>query len=515
VGAGVLAHRASAQDSTPSAPIEPAGQVTQDRVTQALDHIPAIAQELLDRSGVPGLAVAVIYNDEVVFTGGFGVREVGTGAPVDANTVFQLASVSKSVAATVVSAIVGDGTVSWSSRMADLDPAFALHDGYPTREVTLTDLFTHRSGLPDHAGDLLEDLGFGQDEIIHRLRYLEPEASFRTKHIYTNFGLTAAAVAVAKVAGSSWEDLSRDRLYGPLGMTHTSSRFADYMAEANRAVPHVKDGDNWIVTPTQRDPDAQTPAGGVSSTATDLAQWVRLQLGLGTYDGEELIPAEALAPMQVPQSTSHVPVAPATERAGFYGLGMNVSYDEFGQVHWSHSGAFALGAGTAFFMMPGAGFGVLALSNGMPVGVPEAFCLSVQDLVQRGEISGDWLERVTPTFTELLKVPYDKGIDWNTPPVNASAALPFDAYIGTYGNDYYGEIEVALDGDALVLMIGPDRAKYPLTHYDRDSFSWQPPGENATVRSGLTFNMSVSGRATDIWDYYLAAGGPGGLPRID
>src|SRR3954464_11688314 len=188
------------------------------------------------------MSVAVVLGGTVTFDDGLVVREIGKDAPIDSSTVFQLASVSKSLAATVVSSVVGDGSVAWESRMADIAPGFALHDAWPTQNVSLADLFSHRSGLLDHAGDLLEDLGFNRAEILHRLRYLEPEYSFREGYAYTNFGLTAAAVALAEAVGTSWEDLSAERLYQPLGMTHTSSRVADYLAEPNRAIPHVKQG---------------------------------------------------------------------------------------------------------------------------------------------------------------------------------------------------------------------------------------------------------------------------------
>jgi len=240
---------ALAQEASPPADEPPAadvtGGVTAERARLAVERLPALAETILQQSGVPGMAVAVVFDDALTYSGGFGVRELGKERAIDADTVFQLASVSKSLAATVVSSVVGDGVVAWQSRMADLAPGFALHDAWPTQNVSLADLFAHRSGLLDHAGDLLEDLGFDREEVLHRLRYLEPAYSFREGYEYTNFGLTAAAVAVAQVVGMSWEELSAERLYDPLGMTHTSSRFADYMAEPNRAIPHVKDGDSW------------------------------------------------------------------------------------------------------------------------------------------------------------------------------------------------------------------------------------------------------------------------------
>ncbi|CAA9551304.1 MAG: Beta-lactamase class C-like and penicillin binding proteins (PBPs) superfamily / DUF3471 domain [uncultured Thermomicrobiales bacterium] len=480
-----------------------------------VDRLPALAQEILARTGVPGMAVAVVFHDAVTFVGGFGVRELGGNEQVDGDTVFQLASLSKPLASTVVSAVVGDGALGWNSRLADVDSGFALHDSWPTQDVTLADLFAHRSGLHEHAGDLLEDLGFGRDEILHRLRFLAPEYSFRSGYRYTNFGLTAAAVAAAGVAGMSWEDLSEDRLYRPLGMTRTSSRFADYLARDNLAVPHVRVDGAWTVTPEQRDPDAQSPAGGVSSSASDLARWARLQLGQGMFDGQQLIPAEALAPTHVPQAVNHVPADPATERAGFYGLGIGVGYDEFGAVRWSHSGAFSLGAATAVYLLPGSGFGVLALTNGYPIGAPEALCLTVLDLAQHGEVARDWLATVTPGFATFQEPQYGTGTAWDSQPASATPALAADAYVGTYRNDYYGDAEIIHADDGLALCLGPNAREFPLAHYDRDTFSWQPPGENASVRSGLAFTVGAAGAAVGFDDEYLASGGAGTLTRAE
>jgi CubicO group peptidase (beta-lactamase class C family) len=509
----VLAQEASPPADEPPAD-EPPGSVTAERAALAVERIPSLAETILQQSGVPGMSVAVVFDDALIFSGGFGVREIGQDAPIDADTVFQLASVSKSLAATVVSSVVGDGTIAWHSRMQDIDPGFALHDAWPTQNVSVADLFAHRSGLLDHAGDLLEDLGFDRDEVLHRLRYLEPEYSFREGYAYTNFGLTAAAVAVAEAVGMTWEDLSQERLYDPLGMTHTSSRFADYMAESNRAIPHVKDGDTWVVTPMQRDPDAQSPAGGVSSNARELAQWMRLQLGQGRFEGQQLIPAAALAPMHLPQAVSNVPADPATQRAGFYGLDINVSYTDFGAVQWSHSGAFASGAATAFFLLPGSGFGVLALTNGFPVGAPEALCLSVLDLATTGTVTRDWLAAAAQRMAAAMdEDTYGTGTNWETPPADATSAAADATYVGTYHNDYYGDVEIARGAEGLMLRIGPKPLEFPLTHFDRDTFSWQPEGENAAGRSGLSFLIDADERAFAFRDEYLAVDDAGVLLR--
>src|SRR5690606_20305514 len=216
---------ATAQDATPAATPVTDGPDAAWRVAAAVDQIPALAQGYIDRTGLPGVGVGVVFQDQVIFAGGFGEREVGTGNTVDAETVFQLASVSKPLSSTVIASIVGDGEVSWDTRMVDIDPSFALSDPWVTANVTIADLFSHRSGLADHAGDLLEDLGGNREEILHRLRYLEPEYPFRAGYAYTNFGLTAAAVAAAGAVGQSFEDLADDVLFGPLGMNDSSFRF--------------------------------------------------------------------------------------------------------------------------------------------------------------------------------------------------------------------------------------------------------------------------------------------------
>ncbi|MBV9359411.1 MAG: serine hydrolase, partial [Chloroflexi bacterium] len=269
----------------PTVPAAAAQEVTPQRVTAALPELDKLATRAMAETGVPGLAIGVVYKDEVVYLKGFGVREIGKPDPVDADTVFQLASLSKPISSTIVAGVVGDGLASWDDPVVQHDPDFQMADATVTRDVTLRDLFAHRSGLPEFAGDMLEDLGFPRATILARLRYLPTGDRFRADYAYTNFGLTEAAVAAAKAAGRSWEDLAADKLYRPLGMEHTSSRYADFLAAPNRAFGHVSVDGAWVAK-YQRDPDAQSPAGGVSSSARDVAQWLRLQLGGGTFQGK-------------------------------------------------------------------------------------------------------------------------------------------------------------------------------------------------------------------------------------
>lgn len=172
----------------------------------------------LAQSDVPGMAIAVVYQDTVVHLKGYGVRKAGSPDRVDSDTVFQLALVSKPIASTVMAGLVGDGVIQWDDPVVRHNPSFALGDPAATRAVTLRDFFCHRSGLSSHAGDLLEDMGYGREDILYRLRFLPLGNRFRNTYAYTNFGMTEAAVAAARSAGTSWEDLTTTRLFQPACM---------------------------------------------------------------------------------------------------------------------------------------------------------------------------------------------------------------------------------------------------------------------------------------------------------
>lgn len=469
--------------------------LTPERVKSAVEKLPEVVTQAMTESEIPGIAVAVVFRDEVVFAEGFGVREAGKPERVDADTVFQLASVSKPIGATVVAAAVGDGTVSWDSRISDLDPAFAMHDPWVTSEITVRDFYSHRSGLPDHAGDLLEDIGFSRAEILHRLRYQEPDSSFRSHYAYTNFGMTEAAIAVAKAAGKSWEDLSEDRLYRPLGMTSTSSRHADFLTRENRALGHIRQDDRWVHA-VQRDPDAQSPAGGVSSSVNDLTKWMRLQLSGGQWDGKPLIEETALAESHHPHMLTGF--SRITGAPGFYGLGWNVGYDSEGRLHLSHSGAFELGAATAVYLIPSEQLGIVILTNAAPIGVAEAIGMTFLDNALRGESPQDWMNLFGEAFAQMRAAENAQIADYSVRPASPTPPAPLENYTGIYRNDFFGDLEVAKTEDNLILKLGPQKQSHPLEHWDRDAFTYESETETLRGPSGVFFNIGPGGNPASV-----------------
>lgn len=472
---------------------------------RALAALPGDIRRILDESGVPGVAVAVVQGEEVLFAEGFGVRELGTTAAVDEETVFQIASMSKPIGATVVATQVDAGVVDWTTPVPALLPGFSLADPWVTAHATVGDFYAHRTGLPAAAGDELEDLGYDRAYILDHLRY-QPLDPFRSTYHYANFGITTGGEAVARAAGMDWATLSERAIYTPLHMDSTSSRYADFLARENRATLHAKIADGEFAPLYQRMPDAQAPAGGVSSNVVDIAKWLSFVIGDGTVSGAELADPAALLPATSPEIVSVDPGAPDM-RAGYYGFGFNVGTQPSGRVTVSHSGAFILGAGTNFQIVPSLGLGVVALTNAAPVGAAESIVAGFLDRVQFGELTRDWLAAYGPALGHYFEPAGD--LADATAPADPAAPGPLDGYAGVWHNAYYGDALVVVRGDALVVRLGPDAlvpeadaVEWHLTTWDGDVFAFEPSGENAPPgsRSSAAFDPAAGTMTLGYYD---------------
>ncbi|WP_051998748.1 serine hydrolase [Gordonia rhizosphera] len=514
---------APSSSAVASEPANPAAQVAQplpdNAVDNAVGELDGLIDSLMKSTKIPGLAVAVVHGGEAVYAKGFGVAEVGTDREVGPDTVFPLASMSKPIGSTVIARLVTDNVVGWDTPVAENLPGFALSDPWVTSHVTIGDMYAHRSGLPDHAGDKLEDMGYDRAQIIERLRYL-PLDPFRISYAYTNFGLTAAAESAARKAGTDWDALSENMIYGPLGMTHTSSRFADFEAESDRVVGHVEVDGEWVKTPEQRDPDAQAPAGGVSSSVNDVARWMAMVLANGSHNGAQLIDPDALLPAITPQVISSHPSSPEA-RAGNYGYGFNVSVTEGGRTQMSHSGAFLMGAGTSVLFLPSADVAIVALSNASPIGAVDALTGEFADLVQFGEVRHDWRTLYAGAYASISEPSGDLVGDQS--PTNPAPAQPLSDYVGNYRNDVYGPAVVRESDGTLVLGMGPNGVTtHDLTHWDGDTFTFTLRNENAALGSvskvtftgpGMTENGSGARRM--VIEYYDDESSDGVFIRSD
>jgi len=474
-------------DSASSPPAD-AVAIPKGSKERAVQELPGIVQDIMARSRVPGMAVAVVIGGKTVFAQGYGTREAGKDAPVDARTVFQIASISKSLSATVAAIEVSKGTVAWDDPVSRYLPDFKLSNAYVSEHATIGDFFAHRSGLPGTAGDDLEDLGFKRSDVIARLRLL-PLDAFRTSYHYANFSTTIGAEAVAKAAGRPWEGLADDLLFKPLGMQATSYRYGDFETRADRAVLHgYRKG--VFVPQGQRDADQQAPAGGVSSTVVDLAEWLKLLLADGLYQGKPMITPGALLPALSAQAFS-ARAHDLDARAGFYGYGFNVNTELGGRPSMGHSGAFLMGTGTTFKIVPSAGIGIVVLTNGAPVGAAESVAASFVDTALYGKPTRDWFAAYHGAMQGFFEPQAD--LSAQTRPARPAPAKPLRQYAGRYDNAYYGAAEIQEADGALALVLGPKGMRFPLRHWDGDTFAFAPAGEADLVDSlaSIAFEMDA------------------------
>ncbi|WP_426979413.1 serine hydrolase [Pseudarthrobacter sp. O4] len=465
-----------------------------------------LIRDAMERTGLPGIAVAVVYRDEVVYSKGFGVREVGKPEEIGPDTVFQLASVSKPLASTVVAGVVGRQVITWTDGVIDHSKNFALKDDYVTRNASFADLMSHRSGLKTGSGDLLEDLGFDRAYILGHLNQ-EPLDTFRSSYNYSNFGYTEGGQAAADAMKMTWEDLADEILFRKLGMSASSYRHSDYERASDKATLHVPLGNKEWAAKYRRNADSEAPAGGASSSVRDLAQWLRLQLGNGSYEGKPVIDSAALQTTHVPHAVSGPASAPAA-RSRFYGLGWNVSYDDQARVQLGHSGAFNLGAATAVSMLPGEQLAIVALTNGRPQGIPEAITAGFLDTAQHGSPTVDWLAFTAGVFKQIDESENPR-VDYTKVPSNPSPARTNSAYTGTYDNSYFGQLVVLEQGGKLAMRMGPPGSPttFPLTHFDGDTFSFESIGENGNGLAGALFAGASGGSSPSVTlDFYDRTG---------
>ena len=418
---------------------------------------------------VPGLALAVVRNDSVIYARGYGVRENGRPDRVDERTIFAIGSASKAFTSAAIAMLVDEKKVSLDANPSVYLPGFQLWDPYATRELTVRDLLSHRSGLA--RGELAwYGSGFDRDEIVRRVRFLTPSWSFRSQFGYQNIMYITAGQVVAKVSGRPWDDFVRDRIFTPLGMTASTTSVKGVRGQPNVSSPHATVNDTVRVIPW-RDIDNAGPAGSINSNAVDMAQWVRLQLGRGTYGGKTLISPKSADEMHQAQTVIRIDSAaraanPDTHLEA-YGLGWFLE-DYRGRMVVHHGGNVD-GFTALVGMMPESRLGVVILTSQNGSGLPQALLHRVFDH-QLGAPMKDWsgdgfkrLEAARARGREAQKKA-DAGRLADTKP-----SLPLSAYAGSYADSLYGEVVIREDGGKLHLTFGPNWQS-DLEHYHLDSF---------------------------------------------
>lgn len=446
---------------------------------------------------VPGLAIAIVRNDSVIYAKGYGVQAVGGAAPVDDHTLFEIGSSSKAFTATLVAMLVSDGKMKYDEKLADLLPGFRLYDPVANTEVTVRDALTHRAGLS--RGELAWlGAGVSRAEVLHRLSFLKPESPFRSKWSYQNMMYLAAGEAAGKAAGDSWDHLVVQRIFTPLGMAST---YTSVPADSrNIATPHGLIGDS-VYTKPHMDIQDVAPAGAIVSNARDMAQWLRFQLNDGTVGGKRLVSHVALAETHASQilmapgvnPRAGADTAPATTLFSTYGMGWMIE-DYHHQLMWQHGGNTD-GMTTAVGMLPEKKLGVVVLSNMNGAQLPALLMhyifdrqlgLPMQDLSAEA-FARYAVQRKRADSLEAL----------NRRPEHAEPPVPLSAYVGTYADSLYGEATVSMTNGKLELARGTWRG--PLEYWNGGNFRWTILPSAPTPPLFIKFDTAPDGKVTGMY----------------
>lgn len=422
---------------------------------------------------VPGLAIAVVRNDSVVLAKGYGVRTLGRPERVDAGTLFAIGSTTKAFTATLVAMLVDEGKVKWDDPVTNYLADFRMYDPYVTRELTVRDLLTHRSGLA--RGDPLWYLGdLPRDSVLHRLRYFKPAWSFRSHFGYQNIMYVAAGQLAARAAGTSWDDLVRRRILTPLGMTgsNTSTNGLDRLPDV--ATPHAEVDDTVRIVPWHNIDNAG-PAGSINSSVLEMAQWLRFQLAGGKIGGKPLVSAAAFGETHQPQTIIPREALKITaQEAHFVSYGMGwLLHDYRGREIIEHNGGID-GMSALVALLPEENTGLVILSNLEGNNLTYALMYRVFDAYLK-QAPRDWSTTIRKADDEVDARNKQEEKNAEAQRVTGtSPSLPLDKYAGTYVDTLYGEATVRREGSGLVFRYGATMAD--LAHWQYDTFraTWRP-----------------------------------------
>jgi CubicO group peptidase (beta-lactamase class C family) len=445
----------------------------------------AYAARALKEFEVPGLAIAIVKDGKVALTKGYGVRKLGEPAPVDEQTLFGIASNTKAFTAAALAILVEEGKISWDDPVTKHLPGFQMYDPYVTREMTVRDLLTHRSGLGLGAGDLMffPPSTFTREEIVARLRFIKPATSFRSKYAYDNLLYLVAGQVVAAVSGKSWDDFIKERIFAPLGMTASNTSVKDLRPGGNFVSPHQKVEGRLQPVPYMN-LDNTAPAGAINSNVAEMAKWMITQLnegaihpgqnGGGQSGDRRLFSARQSREMwsaQTPIAVGNPPPPLSALKSNFsaYGLGWGLN-DYRGRKIVSHSGGLA-GMVSRVRLVPDLKLGIVVLTNQEAGGAMEAITFHIIDHYLDAPTT-DWIGAFRAVAEQQLAQAREvekRQTAARNP--ESKPSLPLEKYAGRYNDAWYGEATIALEAGKLVLRFGHTPGLVgDLEHWQYDTF---------------------------------------------
>ncbi len=459
-----------------------------EQIKVALQKIRSFVETSMKTWETPGLAVGVVKDGQVILAEGFGKRDVEKNLPVTARTRFILGSTTKAFTTMAMGILVDDGKLDWDTPVVHYIPQFKFMNEYATLHATPRDLATHRTGLPRH--DMVwSDSPFSLQELVENLQYLEPSWDFRAAYQYNNLMYMAAGYLVGQVSGTSWEDVVRERIFRPLGMTDSGCTVPELMSAAEFSFAYSKEKEKLVASPFPRPSDklmyGPRASGSVNTTARDMCKWMLLHLNRGEVGGKQIITRANLLQMHTPQISIPWRSAEKSETMyPSYGLGWMIgSYRDRYRVH--HGGA-TMGFFSYVSLFPHENLGIVVLVN-MGGSLPSIVANYASDVLL-GLDPLDWNKRAQDrTKVAAAGVPQQARVEGTRP------AHKLEDYAGEYNHPAYGLIKIEVAGDKLAASFHGYSA--PLEHWNYETFRI---AESELRGTRLTFQTNARGDVTGL-----------------
>jgi CubicO group peptidase (beta-lactamase class C family) len=495
--------------------IKPLAECSAEEQAARLDRFRDYAEKSLQTWPVPGFSVAIVQDGKVLLSEGFGVRSLSNKEAVDGDTLFAIASNSKAFTAAALAILVEEKKLNWNDRVQDHLPTFRLYDPYVSSEMRVVDLLCHRSGLGTFSGDLLwYGTPYTPEEILNRCTHLPQAGSFRSHYGYSNVMYLAAGLIVEKASQKSWSEFVHQRILQPLDMKRSVTSTKALAGQSNVAAPH-KNTETGIDELAWMNWDSMAAAGGIISSASDMSQWMRLQLQQGEWEGKSLFSKESSHEMWQPRTI--IPVSAAAKKRipqthfRAYGLGWGLA-DYHGRQLISHGGGYD-GMYSHQILVPEERFGVVVLTNSM-TSLPDSLAYRAVDMAI-GAPDRDWSGENLKRYNDSRKEFYDRIREAVTPKMaGASPTRKLDAYTGKFRCPLMGDATVSLESDKLVLRILANTdmvADLEPIHFDtfrirwRKKFAWYDDGSILFLpdASGDFVELKLDVPNDDLWFHEL------------
>ncbi len=482
----------------------PASTTFAQEITSA--YVDSIVEHSMELMPQAGLAVAVIADGKVIHSKGYGVTSIESGEKVNEHTLFSIASNSKAFTTMALGMLVDEGKLGWNDKVTTHIPEFKMYDDYVTEHFTIVDLVTHRSGMGLGAGDLMfipDGHNFTVDDVVKSFQYQEPVSEFRTKYDYNNLLYITAGEVVARVSGMSWDQFVEQRIMQPLEMNRSAGYRETLKDNSNVAKPHSSEGGKLTLLNEYQDPNKLFgPAGGIYSSVHDLSKWMLMHLNSGKdISGLPLISSENQHKMWKAHTMMNFS---ATPDGGYrthykaYGLGWSLT-DQMGYTIVSHTGGMP-GMLSQVLLIPELNAGVVVLTNAAPGGYSYyAITNTIKDqLIQAknrdliGEMS-TWIEDIEEMAEEVVDEV------WKTVKKASKENINSEDYLGTYRDDWFGEVTVSEKDDKLIFASKRSpKLTGEMFYYKANTFAIKWDYQEMNCDAFAIFSLDEKGKAQRI-----------------